>query len=121
MTPQSVTLVIFKKDIAARHWPHLSTTVLPYVKTDFSRWTWEGDESDDLEEECSTDIINVDMDSSSVGTISEGLASQVFPLRTDFTVYTFANEKKVNSMLNPDQRYNAGNPTSPVGTAKFPD
>jgi hypothetical protein len=80
MTPESVTIVIFKKDITARHWPHLSKTVLPYVKTDFGRWTWEGDESDDEEEDCSTGIINMDMDSSSAGTKSGGLLRQVFSL-----------------------------------------
>ncbi|KAF8970177.1 hypothetical protein BDZ97DRAFT_129642 [Flammula alnicola] len=75
-TPQSVTIVIFKKDITARDWPQLSKTVLAYVKTDFSRWTWEGDESDDVDEDGSTDIINVDMDSSSAGTKNGGLLKQ---------------------------------------------
>ncbi|KIM86381.1 hypothetical protein PILCRDRAFT_4881 [Piloderma croceum F 1598] len=94
MTPQSITIVIFKKDIAARYWPDLARTALPYAKTDFSRWTWEGDESDDMEEDCSTDIIDMDMDSSSAGTKNGGLLKQ---------------------------RHNASNPTSLVGAAKFPD
>jgi hypothetical protein len=94
MTPQSVTIVIFKKDITGRHWPDLSETALPYVKTDFGRWTWEGDESDGAEEDGSTDIINMDMDSSSAGTKSGGLLKQVFPLRIGFKVYSFANENK---------------------------
>ncbi|KIM86377.1 hypothetical protein PILCRDRAFT_816309, partial [Piloderma croceum F 1598] len=76
LTSQSVTFVIFKKDITARHWPHLSKTVLPYVKTDFTRWTWEGDESDDMEEDSSTDIIDMDTDSSSAGTKSGELLKQ---------------------------------------------
>ena len=61
--------------MSARRWPRLSKTVLAYVETDFSRWTWEGDESDDVEEDNSTDINNVDLDSSSAGT------EQVFALR----------------------------------------
>jgi hypothetical protein len=36
----------------ARYWPHLHEAkaggVLPHVKTDFTRWTWEGDPSDDV-------------------------------------------------------------------------
>ena len=91
MTPQSITLVIFKKDITTRHWPNLSKTALPYVKTDFSRWTWEGDESDDMEEDCSTGIIDMDIDSSSMGTNSGGLLNQVVPLRIGFNDYVFAN------------------------------
>jgi hypothetical protein len=54
--------------------------VLPYVGTDFSRWTWEGDESGDVEEDFSTDIINTDVNNSSAGTNSEGLFKQVFAL-----------------------------------------
>lgn len=77
-TPQSVTIVIFKKDIIARYWPQLSKIVLAYVKTDFSRWTWEGDESDDVDEDGPTDIFSVDIDSSSAGSKIGG--KQVFPL-----------------------------------------
>ena len=84
MTPQSVTIAIFKKDIAARHWPRLSKTLLPYIKTDFSRWTGEGDESDDVED---NDSINVDMDSASVGTEGGGLLKQVFPPRIGSYVF----------------------------------
>jgi hypothetical protein len=91
MTPQSVTLVIFKKDITARHWPDLSKTALPYVRTDFSRWTWEGDESGDIEEDCSTDIMDVDVESSSAGTKSGGLLNQVVPLQIGFNDYVFTN------------------------------
>ena len=80
MTLQSVIFVIFNKDITARYWPCLSKTVLPYVGTDFSRWTWEADESDGVEEDFSTDIINTDVNSSSAGTNSEGLLKQVFAL-----------------------------------------
>lgn len=34
----------------ARYWPRLYKTpgLLPYVRTDFKRWTWEGDQSDDI-------------------------------------------------------------------------
>ena len=84
MTPQSVTIAIFKKDIAARHWPRLSKTLLPYIKTDFSRWTWEGYEFDDVED---NDSITVDMDNSSVGTEGGGLLNQVFPLRIGSHVF----------------------------------
>ena len=68
--------------------------MLPYVKTDFSRWTRESDVSDDAEEDCSTDIIDINMDSSSAGTKSGEFLKQVFPQRIDCTVYAFANENK---------------------------
>jgi hypothetical protein len=93
MTPQSVTIVIFKKDVTARDWPDLSKTALPYVKADLSQWTREGDECDDAEADCSADIIDMDMDSSSAGTKS-GVLLQVSTLRIDFMVYAFANENK---------------------------
>ena len=34
----------------ARYWPLLYKTkrVLPYIGTDFKRWTWEGDQSDNI-------------------------------------------------------------------------
>jgi hypothetical protein len=80
MTSQSVTFALFKKDMTTRRWPYLSKTSLPYVSTDFSRWTWEGDES---EEDGSTDIIDMDhdKDNTSVGTGGGHLLKQVFPLR----------------------------------------
>ncbi|KAF9062589.1 CHAT domain-containing protein [Rhodocollybia butyracea] len=53
---------MFKKDITSRYWPELSKAALPYVETDFSRWTWEGDESDDMIETGSTETINMDAD-----------------------------------------------------------
>jgi hypothetical protein len=90
-------------DTAIRYYRHLQEIYhsalarlvqLPYVKTDFSRWTWESDVSDDAEEDCSTDIIDMNMDSSSAGTKSGVLLKQVFPLQIDFTVYAFANENK---------------------------
>ena len=118
MTPQSVSIVIFKKDITARDWPDLSKTALPYVKADLSQWTREGDESDDAEADCSADIIDMDMDSSSAGTKS-GALLQVSTLRIDFMVYAFANEIKAKSMLNFTWHHNAGNSTSLVGAAKF--
>jgi hypothetical protein len=102
ITPQSVTIVIFKKDITGRHWPDLSKTALPYIKTDFGRWTSEGDESDDEEEDGSIDIINMDMDSSSAGTKGGGLLKQVFPLRISFKVYASANKNK--SQFNAQRR-----------------
>ena len=66
--------------MSARVWPRLSKTVLNYVKTDFSRWSWEGDEFDDVETDGSTDIINGDMNSLSSGTKGGGLSKQVFCL-----------------------------------------
>ena len=63
--------------------------MLPYVKTDFSRWTWEGDEWD---EDGSTDIISMDMDSSSAGSKNGEPLKSVFPSRIGFEVYTFNNE-----------------------------
>jgi len=80
-TPQSVTIFIFKKDIAARSWPQLSKTALAYVKTDFSRWTWEGDESEE-DEDAQDETINMDMGSSSAGT--EG--REVIPVRIGLEV-----------------------------------
>jgi hypothetical protein len=94
MTPQSITIVLFKKNMSARRWPRLSKTMLAYVETDFSRCTWKGDESDDVEEDGSTDIINVDMDGSSAGMISGGLPKQVFALRVSSQVYDLANGNK---------------------------
>jgi len=88
MTPQSITIVLFKKNASARHWPRLSKTVLAYVETDFSRWTWEGDESDDMEED------NMDMDDSSTRINNGGLSTQVLTPRIGSQVYDLANENK---------------------------
>ena len=68
--------------------------MLAYVETDFNRWTREGDESDDMEEDSSTDIINVDMDGSFARINSRGLSTQVLTLRIGSQVYDLANENK---------------------------
>jgi hypothetical protein len=73
-----MTLIIFKKGTGTRGWPRLSKTSLLYVKTDFSRCTWEGDESGD--EDGLTDIINMDMDGSLTGTKGGKIIKQVFSL-----------------------------------------
>ena len=80
--------------MSARYWPQLSKTALPYVKTDFSRWTWEGDESDldEVDETGSTDIINADMDSSSAGPKDGEPLKPVFTLQICLVVYTVNNE-----------------------------
>jgi hypothetical protein len=75
-----MTFIIFKKDTTAWDWPQLSKTSLSYVKTDFSRWTWEGDESGDEDNNGSTDIINVDIDGSATGTKGGGILKQVFSI-----------------------------------------
>ena len=99
MTPQSITLVLFKKNMSALYWPRLSKTVLSYVQTDFSRWTWESYKSDDMEEGGSTDIANVDMDSYSAGIKSGWLLKQVFALQIGSRVQDLAKENK--SQMNP--------------------
>jgi hypothetical protein len=81
-TSQSVTIVLLKKNMNARHWLRLSKTVLAYVKTDFSRWTWEGDEGDDMDEDGSTDIVDVETDDASAGTKGGQVLKEVFPLQT---------------------------------------
>ena len=73
--------------------------MLPFIKPDFGPWTWEGDDSDDVED---YDSINVDMDSSSVGTEGGGLLKQVFPLRIGSHVFGVANNSK--SQINPQPR-----------------
>jgi len=85
-TPQSITIVLFKKNASARHWPRLSKTMLTYVETDFYRWTWEGDESDDVEED------NMDIDGSSARINNGGLSTQVLTLRIGPQVHNLANE-----------------------------
>lgn len=82
-TPQSVTIVIFKKDITAQYWPQLSKIVLAYVKIDLSRWLWDGDEPEDVDGDGTT------LNRSSAGTEIEG--KQVFPLRIDLEVFAFDN------------------------------
>ena len=49
LTEQCLTIILFKKQLGARYWPRLQKAegVLPYIRTDFKRWTWEGDERDD--------------------------------------------------------------------------
>ena len=119
VTPQSVTLVILKKDITARGWPRLTKTVLPYVKTDFSRWTGEDEESDDMAEDGSSDTIHMGTESSSSGTKSGGFLKQVFPLQTGFRFYAFNNNNIAKSSLLLIKHYNSCNPTSLVGAAEF--
>jgi hypothetical protein len=50
LTAQSFVVILLKKQVNARYWPRLQKAggVLPYVGTDFKRWTWEGDQSDDI-------------------------------------------------------------------------
>jgi hypothetical protein len=119
VTPQSVTLVILKKDITARGWPRLSKTALPYVKTDFSRWTGEDDESDDMAEDGSSDTTNMGTGSSLSGIKSGGLLKQVFPLQTGFRFYAFNNNDIAKSSLLLIKHPNGSNPTSLVGATKF--
>ncbi|KIM72166.1 hypothetical protein PILCRDRAFT_82137, partial [Piloderma croceum F 1598] len=56
LTAECLMIILVKKQMDARYWPHLYKIegVLPYVATDFKRWTWEGDQSDDIIDE-STD------------------------------------------------------------------
>ena len=117
-TSQSVTIVIFKKDLTARDWPQLSKTVLPYVKTDFSRWTWEGDEWD---EDDSTEIINVNMDSSSAGTKSGEPLKSVFPSRIGSKYTLLIMKMTVKSKHSFIQYENASYPTSFMGATEFPN
>lgn len=48
LTSRSITIALLKKHMNARYWPRLSKAVLAYVRTDFTRWTWEGDQADDV-------------------------------------------------------------------------
>ena len=97
----------------AHHWPGLSKIVVAYVKTDFSRWTWEGDQSDDMDEYGSADIMDAERDSA----FENGqLLEEVFLLRTK--VYHLANNIQAKSILNRVQRHNS---YSSVGTAKLPN
>jgi len=73
-------------------WPQLSKIELAYVKTDFSQWSGEGDECDIVDEDGSTDIIDVDMDSSSTGIENGEPLILVFVSRIGFKVYTSNNE-----------------------------
>jgi hypothetical protein len=93
----------------------LSKTALPYVKTDLSQLAWEGDESDDVEEDCSTNIINVS--SPSVGTESGGLL-QVFFLRINFTIYAFANRNKSQMNAQPRLASQCQQPHKSCGRSK---
>lgn len=90
--------------------------MLAYVKTDFNQWTWERDECD---EDGSTDIINVDTDSSSTGTKSGEPLKLVFPSRIELEVYIFNNEDEsqikaqphlVSKRQLPHQSYASGVP-----------
>ena len=49
LTEQCLTIILFKKQLDARYWPRLQKAegLLPYIRTDFKRWTWEGDERRD--------------------------------------------------------------------------
>jgi hypothetical protein len=49
LTEKCLTIILLKKRMNAQDWPRLyKAGVLPYVKTDFKLWTWEGDQSDDI-------------------------------------------------------------------------
>jgi hypothetical protein len=54
LTEECLTIILLKKQINARYWQRLYITrgLLPYVRTDFKRWTWEGYQSDDIINEC---------------------------------------------------------------------
>ncbi|KAF9072229.1 CHAT domain-containing protein [Rhodocollybia butyracea] len=97
-TPQSTTIVIFKKDIAHRSWPRLSKTTLAYVKTDWSRW--EDDESDDIDsdEKSSIDSINTDRDSSSTGKkVKEPVCKSTSKFMISITTITVALKAKLKA------------------------
>ncbi|KIM72156.1 hypothetical protein PILCRDRAFT_82145, partial [Piloderma croceum F 1598] len=53
LTAECLLIILLKKQMNARYWPRLCKAggVLPYVRTDFKRWTWEGDQSDDIIDE----------------------------------------------------------------------
>ena len=75
LTAECVTIILLKKQMNARYWPRLYKTgeVLPYIRTDFKRWTWEGDESDDIINEC--------VDNGAPGMISGPHLGQVITLQ----------------------------------------
>ena len=61
LTEQCLTIILLKKEMDTRDWPrlHKAGEMLPYIGTDFKRWSWEGDKSDE--------IINARLDSQSRG------------------------------------------------------
>ena len=74
MTTLCFTIVLPKKDMDARCWPHLHKAggLLPCVRTDFRQWAWEGDQNDN--------IINATADRLALGMISGEHFGQVIIL-----------------------------------------
>ena len=62
LTEQCFTIILRKKQMDIQYWPRLQKAgaVLPCIRTDFKRSTWEGDQSDV--------IINAKTDIDSLGT-----------------------------------------------------
>jgi hypothetical protein len=49
VTEQCLTIILPKKHMDIQYWPRLQKEgVFPYIRTDFKRWSWEGEQSDDL-------------------------------------------------------------------------
>ena len=50
LTEQCLIIILHKKQMDTwRYWPRLQKVegVLPFIRTDFKQWTWEGDDNDD--------------------------------------------------------------------------
>jgi hypothetical protein len=75
LTEECLTIILLKKQMNACYWSCLYKTggVLPDVRTDFKRWTWESNQSDD--------IINEDTDSDTPEEISGQYFRQVVILQ----------------------------------------
>jgi len=73
----------------ADYWPRLQKVggLLPYVRTDFGRWAWEGDQSDDI-------IINARTDSCALVTNNGQHSMQVIITPTSARCGQLANGKK---------------------------
>lgn len=118
LTSRFVTVILFKKQINARDWSHLSKSVLDYVKSDFSRWTWNGDQADDMEKNSTVDIVSAGGDAIPTETSGRPLSEQVFATRISLQFNVLLKMITAKSII---YCANLNIPTNLMGTAKLPD
>ena len=94
LTEQGLTVVLLKKHMGTRYWPRLQKAgrLLPHIRTDFRRWTWEGDQTDI--------IINATTDGHSPGTNNGQHLRQVISSSVTCKVRRFLTKKKAGELNN---------------------
>ena len=120
-TLQSITIVIFKKDLTAWYWPQLSKTVLVYVKPDFNWWSCEGESLMMKIKMAPLTSLTWKWIVPLQGQTVEGSWYRYFPCKSTLKLLLLITRITVKSRLRPTQCCNASNTTSLLGPAKFPN